>query len=126
MASAQGRLAGKNAVITGAGGYVSHNETAGWHHVTDSIFFYSGIGLETSILFAREGASILMTDKFEGPLQKAKAKVLQLVPNAVRVEAQVSTPAHERGDIRDSSMLILGATRLFCLSRSATSRRKAT
>ncbi|RYP22168.1 hypothetical protein DL765_001816 [Monosporascus sp. GIB2] len=63
----KGRLAGKNAIITGAAG---------------------GIGLETSILFAKEGASVLMTDVSELPLEKAKAKVLQLVPNAVRVETR--------------------------------------
>ncbi|KLO81139.1 short-chain alcohol dehydrogenase [Fusarium fujikuroi] len=60
-----GRLAGKNAVITGAGG---------------------GIGLETSILFAKEGASILMSDISQPALEKAAAKVKQLVPNAPRVE----------------------------------------
>ncbi|KAK8061993.1 NAD(P)-binding protein [Apiospora phragmitis] len=59
--SSAGRLAGKNALITGAAG---------------------GIGLETSILFAKEGASILMTDISEPALAKAKAKVTQLVPNA--------------------------------------------
>jgi NAD(P)-dependent dehydrogenase (short-subunit alcohol dehydrogenase family) len=69
MASSQsrGRLAGKNAVITGAGG---------------------GIGLETSILFAREGASVLMADISEPALEKALAKVKQLVPQAVRVETK--------------------------------------
>ncbi|KAK2936835.1 Short-chain dehydrogenase/reductase SDR [Fusarium oxysporum f. sp. vasinfectum] len=60
-----GRLAGKNAVITGAGG---------------------GIGLETSILFAKEGASILMSDISQPALEKAAAKVKQLVPDAPRVE----------------------------------------
>ena len=55
-----------------------------------AIWFYSGIGLETSILFAKEGASILMTDISAPALEKAKAKVLQLVPNAARVETKVS------------------------------------
>jgi NAD(P)-dependent dehydrogenase (short-subunit alcohol dehydrogenase family) len=50
----------------------------------------SGIGLETSILFAKEGANILMTDISEGALEKAKAKVIQLVPNALKVETMVS------------------------------------
>lgn len=77
MASAtesKGRLAGKNAIITGAAG---------------------GIGLETSILFAKEGASVLMTDVSEPALDKAKAKVLQLVPNAVRVETRVCDVSKE-------------------------------
>ncbi|KLJ07746.1 glucose 1-dehydrogenase [Blastomyces silverae] len=60
-----GRLDGKNAIITGAAG---------------------GIGLETTILFAREGASVLMADISEPALEKALAKVKQLVPNAVKLE----------------------------------------
>ncbi|OQO02213.1 hypothetical protein B0A48_11767 [Cryoendolithus antarcticus] len=56
-----GRLAGKNAIITGAAG---------------------GIGLETTILFMREGASVLMTDVSEASLAKAKEKVHELAPNA--------------------------------------------
>ncbi|KAL8346028.1 hypothetical protein RB598_000100 [Gaeumannomyces tritici] len=59
-----GRLAGKNAIITGAAG---------------------GIGLETSILFAKEGASVLMADISPEALTKAQAKVKSLVPGA-RVE----------------------------------------
>ncbi|KFA60533.1 hypothetical protein S40285_07581 [Stachybotrys chlorohalonatus IBT 40285] len=61
----RGRLAGKNAIITGAAG---------------------GIGLETSILFAKEGANVLMADISEPALEKALAKVKQLVPSAGRVE----------------------------------------
>jgi NAD(P)-dependent dehydrogenase (short-subunit alcohol dehydrogenase family) len=49
----------------------------------------SGIGLETSILFAKEGANVLMADISEPALQKAKAKLLQLVPSASRVETVV-------------------------------------
>ncbi|KAJ5141718.1 hypothetical protein N7526_002713 [Penicillium atrosanguineum] len=60
-----GRLQGKNAVITGAAG---------------------GIGLETTILFAREGASVLMGDISEPALAKAIAKVKEVVPNAGRIE----------------------------------------
>ena len=49
----------------------------------------SGIGLETSILFAKEGASILMSDISQPALEKAAAKVKQLVPDAPRVEILV-------------------------------------
>lgn len=67
MASSEprGRLAGKNAIVTGAGG---------------------GIGLETSILFAKEGANVLMADISQPALEKAQSKVKQLVPSAGRVE----------------------------------------
>ncbi|KAI0403114.1 hypothetical protein F4802DRAFT_573081 [Xylaria palmicola] len=70
----KGRLAGKNAIITGAGG---------------------GIGLETSILFAKEGARVLMADISDPALERAKAKVLQLVPNAPRVETIVCDVSKE-------------------------------
>ncbi|OQV01978.1 hypothetical protein CLAIMM_07245 [Cladophialophora immunda] len=63
--SKPGRLAGKNAIITGAAG---------------------GIGLETTILFAREGASVLMADISEPALERAVAKVKELVPNPPRLE----------------------------------------
>lgn len=63
--AARGRLQGKNAVITGAGG---------------------GIGLETTILFAREGANVLMADISEPALERAQAKVKEVVPQAPRVE----------------------------------------
>ncbi|KAK4939305.1 hypothetical protein LTR10_020394 [Elasticomyces elasticus] len=59
-----GRLAGKNAIITGAAG---------------------GIGLETTILFAREGASVLMADISEPALAKAIEKVKEIVPDAPRL-----------------------------------------
>lgn len=49
----------------------------------------SGIGLETSILFAKEGASVMLADISGPALEKAKAKVLELVPNASRVETMV-------------------------------------
>ncbi|KAK7962026.1 NAD(P)-binding protein [Apiospora aurea] len=79
--SSAGRLAGKNALITGAAGHADSTS--------------SGIGLETSILFAKEGASVLMTDISEPALAKAKAKVVQLVPNAKRVETLVCDVSKE-------------------------------
>ncbi|KAE8315515.1 short-chain dehydrogenase [Aspergillus transmontanensis] len=63
------RLSNKNAIITGAAG---------------------GIGLETAILFLREGASVLMTDVNTAALEKALSKAREVVPDHVgRVEAKV-------------------------------------
>ncbi|KAI0913126.1 hypothetical protein F4823DRAFT_579009 [Ustulina deusta] len=73
-AESKGRLAGKNAIITGAAG---------------------GIGLETSILFAKEGANVLMADISGPALEKAKAKLLQLVPNAARVNTAICDVSKE-------------------------------
>ncbi|CCC08634.1 hypothetical protein SMACR_05988 [Sordaria macrospora] len=69
-----GRLAGKNAIITGAAG---------------------GIGLETSILFAKEGANVLMADISAEAVHRAEAKVKQLVPSASRVESIVCDVSKE-------------------------------
>ncbi|OAA70384.1 short-chain dehydrogenase [Cordyceps fumosorosea ARSEF 2679] len=79
---ATGRLAGKNAVITGAAG---------------------GIGLETSILFAKEGANVLMSDISAEALEKALAKVKQLVPNAGRVEVLPFPPKRQKCDVSKES-----------------------
>uniref|UniRef100_A0A0B7KQS6 Glucose 1-dehydrogenase n=1 Tax=Bionectria ochroleuca TaxID=29856 RepID=A0A0B7KQS6_BIOOC len=73
-----GRLAGKNAIVTGAGG---------------------GIGLETCILFAKEGANVLMADISEPALEKALAKVKQLVPGAGRVETR-KTDVSKEADVK--------------------------
>ncbi|KAI1186145.1 hypothetical protein F5B17DRAFT_441307 [Nemania serpens] len=70
----KGRLAGKNAIITGGAG---------------------GIGLETGILFAKEGANVLLADISAPALEKAKAKILQLVPNASRVETIICDVSKE-------------------------------
>jgi hypothetical protein len=53
----------------------------------------SGIGLETCILFAKEGANVLMADISAPALEIASAKLRQLVPSAHKVEIQVSSPA---------------------------------
>jgi len=70
----RGRLAGKNAIVTGGGG---------------------GIGLETTILFAREGASVLMADISGPALEKGKAKVLEVVPDAVKIETYICDVSRE-------------------------------
>lgn len=47
---------------------------------------YRGIGLETTILFAREGASVLMADLSQPALDTALAKVHSHVPSPPRLE----------------------------------------
>lgn len=42
----------------------------------------SGIGLETSILFAQNGANVLMADYNEAALKVAHAKAQNLAPDA--------------------------------------------
>lgn len=46
----------------------------------------SGIGLETTILFAREGASVLMADISEPALASGLGKVIELFPDSPRIE----------------------------------------
>ncbi|KAL6796209.1 hypothetical protein GGI42DRAFT_345037 [Trichoderma sp. SZMC 28013] len=62
-----GRLSGKNAIITGAAG---------------------GVGLESTILFLQEGASVLMTDVNAAALEKALAKVKSVVTS---IQGKVDT-----------------------------------
>lgn len=70
-----GRLQGKNTIVTGAAG---------------------GIGLETSILFAKEGANVLMSDISAPALEKALAKLKSLLPDSpVRVETVVCDVSKE-------------------------------
>lgn len=49
---------------------------------------HSGIGLETTILFAREGASVLMADISAPALEKGLAKVKEVLPN---IEGKIET-----------------------------------
>lgn len=69
-----GRLAGKNAIITGAAG---------------------GIGLETSILFAREGANVLLSDISEPALSRAVVKLREQAPDASKVETMICDVSKE-------------------------------
>ncbi|KAL9135511.1 MAG: hypothetical protein Q9175_003297 [Cornicularia normoerica] len=49
-------------------------------------FIASGIGLETTILFAREGAAVLMADISEPALAAAVSKVHSILPDPPRLE----------------------------------------
>ncbi|KAH8893989.1 NAD(P)-binding protein [Thozetella sp. PMI_491] len=70
-----GRLSGKNAIITGAAG---------------------GVGLESTIRFLQEGASVLMTDVNAAALEKALAKVKSVVPSPEgKVATQVADVSKE-------------------------------
>ncbi|KAF2464917.1 NAD(P)-binding protein [Lindgomyces ingoldianus] len=69
-----GRLEGKNCIVTGAAG---------------------GIGLETTVLFAREGANVLMSDISGPSLARALAKVKELVPRAEKVETKITDVSNE-------------------------------
>jgi len=73
-----GRLEGKNCIVTGAAG---------------------GIGLETCILFAREGANVLLSDISAPALEKALAKVKEVVPSAKHLDARV-TDVSKEADVR--------------------------
>jgi NAD(P)-dependent dehydrogenase (short-subunit alcohol dehydrogenase family) len=69
-----GRLEGKNCIVTGAAG---------------------GIGLETCILFAREGANVLLSDISGPALEKALAKVKEVVPSAKHLDARITDVSKE-------------------------------
>lgn len=56
---------------------------------------YRGIGLETSIQFAREGASVLMADISGPALEKALAKLKEQAPNVKRVETIICDVSKE-------------------------------
>jgi NAD(P)-dependent dehydrogenase (short-subunit alcohol dehydrogenase family) len=65
-----GRLDGKIAIITGAAGHLPSPTPSN----------NSGIGLESSILFAKEGAKVLMADINPEALQQALVRAKEIVP----------------------------------------------
>jgi len=73
------RLEGKNAIVTGAAG---------------------GIGLETTILFLREGASVVLADISEQALEKALAKAKEVVPDAVGKVKTAKCDVSKEDDIK--------------------------
>lgn len=56
---------------------------------------YSGIGLETAVLFLREGANVLLSDISGPALEKAVAKLKQVVPEAKKIEIKISDVSKE-------------------------------
>lgn len=63
--------------------------------ITYILTICSGIGLETGILFAREGANVLLSDISGPALEKAAAKLKEVVPEAKKVETKVSDVSKE-------------------------------
>lgn len=59
---------------------------------------FRGIGLETCILFAREGANVVMADISAPALEKASDKLKQLVPSHHKVETFVRPRDHVRSN----------------------------
>lgn len=73
------RLENKNAIVTGAAG---------------------GIGLETTILFLREGASVVLADISEPALEKALAKAKEVVPQHVGKVKTAKCDVSKEDDIK--------------------------
>lgn len=60
---------------------------------------FRGIGLETTILFAREGAAVLMADISEPALEKALAKVKEIVPHAAGMVETMKCDVSKESDV---------------------------
>lgn len=58
-------------------------------------------------MFAKEGASVMLADIAAPALERAQAKVLQLVPDAQRVETKVCTRLLAPGIVADAEFPVL-------------------
>lgn len=56
---------------------------------------YSGIGLETAILFRREGANLLLSDISGPALEKASAKLYEIVPEGRKIDTKITDVSKE-------------------------------
>jgi NAD(P)-dependent dehydrogenase (short-subunit alcohol dehydrogenase family) len=60
-----------------------------------SLTIYSGIGLETAVLFLREGANVLLSDISGPALEKAVTKLKAVVPEAKKIETKIGDVSKE-------------------------------
>jgi NAD(P)-dependent dehydrogenase (short-subunit alcohol dehydrogenase family) len=60
-----------------------------------TLTYPSGIGLETAVLFLREGANVLLSDISGPALEKAVAKLKTVVPEAKKIETKISDVSKE-------------------------------
>jgi NAD(P)-dependent dehydrogenase (short-subunit alcohol dehydrogenase family) len=72
------RLENKVAIITGAG---------------------SGIGRETALLFAKEGANVVIIDKTKETLEKVRDEIIEQGGRAIGVEGDVISEGDMRGAV---------------------------
>jgi NAD(P)-dependent dehydrogenase (short-subunit alcohol dehydrogenase family) len=56
---------------------------------------HSGIGLETAVLFLREGGNVLLSDISGPSLEEAAAKLKEIVPEAKKIETKITDVSKE-------------------------------
>jgi NAD(P)-dependent dehydrogenase (short-subunit alcohol dehydrogenase family) len=68
-----------------------------FYHTLQYLFLtlISGIGLETAVLFLREGANVLLSDISGPALEKALAKLKEVVPEAKKIETKITDVSKE-------------------------------
>ncbi len=86
------RLAGKRALITGAG---------------------NGIGREAALLFAREGARIAIADRDLGGAKETAASVCEAGGTAVAIGTDVSEEAAVEAMVREAEEALGGITAAY-------------